>query len=100
MIRQRIYYMKRTFIIRNVILTILILAIIIGVSYYFITTNNKKYEIEKVEQYNYFLLKQDGKTGVIDRSGNIVIDVKYDDIKFQIHKKMYLYVIVGKIHKY
>lgn len=57
--------MKRTFIIRNVILTILILAIIIGVSYYFITTNNKKYEIEKVEQYNYFLLKQDGKTGVI-----------------------------------
>lgn len=73
--------MKRTFIIRNVILTILILAIIIGVSYYFITTNNKKYEIEKVEQYNYFLLKQDGKTGVIDRSGNIVIDVKYDDIK-------------------
>ena len=40
--------MKRTFIIRNVILTILILAIIIGVSYYFITTNNKKYEIEKV----------------------------------------------------
>lgn len=73
--------MKRTFIIRNVILTILILAIIIGVSYYFIITNNKKYEIEKVEQYNYFLLKQDGKTGVIDRSGNIVIDVKYDDIK-------------------
>lgn len=73
--------MKRTFIIRNVILTILILAIIIGVSYYFITTNNKKYEIEKVEQYNYFLLKQNGKTGVIDRSGNIVIDVKYDDIK-------------------
>lgn len=73
--------MKRTFIIRNVILTILILAIIIGVSYYFITTNNKKYEIEKVEQYNYFLLKQDGKTGVIDRNGNIVIDVKYDDIK-------------------
>lgn len=73
--------MKRTFIIRNVILTILILAVITGVAYYFITTNNKKYEIEKVEQYNYFLLKQDGKTGVIDRSGNIVIDVKYDDIK-------------------
>ena len=73
--------MKGTFIIRNIILTILILAIITGVAYYFITTNNRKYEIEKVEQYNYFVLKQNGKTGVIDRSGNIVIDAKYDDIK-------------------
>jgi len=36
--------MKRTFIIRNVILTILILVIITGVAYYFITTNNKKYD--------------------------------------------------------
>ena len=81
--------MKRTFIIRNIILTILILAIITGVDYYFITTNNRKYEIEKVEQYNYFVLKQNGKTGVIDRSGNIVIDAKYDDIKIPRTLKMF-----------
>ena len=73
--------MKRTFIIRCVIIAVLIIAIIVGVSAYFIYQNGKKYEIEEVKQYNYFSLRKDNLFGVIDRSGNIIIEPTYDDIK-------------------
>ena len=73
--------MKRKFIIRNVILAILLIAIVVGVSYYFIVKNGRKYEIEKVENYNYFVLKQGDLTGVIDKEGNTVVNTKYEDIK-------------------
>ena len=73
--------MKRTFIIRCVIIAVLIIAIIVGVSAYFIYQNGKKYEIEEVKQYNYFSLRKDNLFGVIDRSGNIIIEPKYDDVK-------------------
>lgn len=73
--------MKRNFIIRTTILVVLAVAIIAGLSYYFITENGKKYEVAKVNQYNYFVLKSGDKTGVIDRTSNIIIDAKYDDVK-------------------
>ena len=73
--------MKRTFIIRCVIIAVLIIAIIVGVSAYFIYQNGKKYEIEEVKQYNYFSLRKDNLFGVIDRSGNIIIEPTYDDVK-------------------
>ena len=73
--------MKRTFIIRNVIIAILVIAIVTGLLSYFIINNSKKYEITNVEQYNYFVLKQNNLIGVIDRSGNTIIDAQYDDIK-------------------
>lgn len=73
--------MKRKFMIRNIIISILLIGIIITVSYYFIRQNDRKYEIAKVEQYNYFVLKQNDLFGVIDRNGNKVIEVEYDEIK-------------------
>ncbi len=73
--------MKRNFIIRTTILVVLAVVTIAGLSYYFITENGKKYEVEKVNQYNYFVLKSGDKTGVIDRTSNIIIDAKYDDVK-------------------
>ena len=72
--------MKRNFIIRNIIIAVLVVAIIVGVSVYFIYTNGRKYEVEKVSTYNYFVLKKDNLSGVIDRSGNTIIDVSYDDV--------------------
>lgn len=73
--------MKRNFIIRNIIISIVVIAIIVGVSYYFIHENGKKYEIAKIEQYNYFVLKKDDLEGVIDRSGNIIVEPKYETVK-------------------
>ena len=73
--------MKRNFIIRNIIIGIIVVALIIGVSYYFINKNGKKYEIAKIENYNYFVLKENNLYGVIDGNGNTIIPVNYDSIK-------------------
>lgn len=73
--------MKKNFLIRNIII-IVVLIIIIGVGvYFFIKKNGRKYEISKVENYNYFVLKQNNSSGVIDREGNTIIESKFDDIK-------------------
>lgn len=73
--------MKRTFIIRNIIIAIIIIGIVAGIAYYFTSKINRDYELEKVEEYNYFILKQQGKYGVINKSGETVVDVKYDEVK-------------------
>ncbi len=73
--------MKRNFIIRTVIIVILVIALVIGLSYYFIKESGKKYEIEAISQYNYFVLRTNDEFGVIDRTGNIIIEAKYDDVK-------------------
>ena len=66
--------MKRNFIIRNIIIAVLIIAIIVGLTVYFVYKNGREYEVEKVSTYNYFVLKKDNLSGVIDRSGNTIID--------------------------
>ena len=73
--------MKKNFWIRNIILAILLIVITVGVSYYFIKKNGRKYEIEKVENYNYFVLKQNNLSGVIDKEGNKVIEPNFDEVK-------------------
>ena len=72
--------MKRNFrILVSIIIIVLVVAISLVV-YYFIKQNARKYEIENVEQYNYFVLKKSDKYGVIDRSGNVVIEPNYTNV--------------------
>ena len=73
--------MKRTFIIRNIIIAVIIICLVASIVYYFSQRVDRDYEIEKVEEYNYFILKSQDKYGVIDKNGNTIIDVKYDDVK-------------------
>ena len=42
---------------------------------------NLHYKIEEISEYNYFILEQNGKYGVIDKSGNIVIDADYEAVQ-------------------
>ena len=72
--------MKRNFIIRNIIIGIIVIAIISGITVYLVGKNARKYEVEKVNRYNYFVLEKDELLGVIDRSGNTVIEAKYDNV--------------------
>lgn len=51
--------MKRTFIIRNIIIAIIVVALIAGIVFYFFNKTDNDYEIAKIENYNYFVLKQD-----------------------------------------
>ncbi|MCF0125995.1 MAG: WG repeat-containing protein [Clostridia bacterium] len=91
--------MKRNFIIRNVVLGIIIVTAITLLTYYFIDKINKEYEIEKVENYEYFVLKTDEKYGIIDKNGNIVIESKYDDIKIPNPSKAVFICYTGETSK-
>jgi len=62
-----------------IIAIIVLIAIIIG---FFIYKNqtNIDYELEEVGDYQYLKLYKNGKYGVIDRSGNILIDAEYTQV--------------------
>lgn len=72
--------MKKRYIIIAIVLLVSV-AIASIIIYNNIAENGKKYEIEQVKQYNYFLLKQDDLYGVIDKKGNIIIEPNYTEIK-------------------
>ena len=61
---------------------IVILLIIIGVIVTIVKqNNNKRFSIEEINEYNYFLLNENNKMGVIDSSGKIIIEPTYDSIQ-------------------
>ena len=68
-----------------IIILIAIVAVIVAISAYFIIKNiqedNKKYEIETIAEYKYFVVKENEKYGVIDTKGNKIIEAKYQDVK-------------------
>ncbi len=73
--------MKRRFRIWVSIIVIIAVVAISLIAYYLIKVNGRKYEIAKIEQYNYFILKKNNNYGVIDKSGNIIIEPSYTEIK-------------------
>lgn len=69
---------------KSIIGIIIAIVLIVGLSvviYKVKETNDRKYEIAQISQYDYFVLKTEDKTGVIDKEGNTIIDPVYDDIK-------------------
>lgn len=74
--------MKKKYIVMIVIVLLIIIAIAGWFIYRQIEKNGRKYEIEKisVENYEYFILRQDGKYGVINKNGDIVINPEYINI--------------------
>ena len=84
---------------------ILFLLIIIGLLIYFFVKNkekeNRDYQIEQITDYKYFVSKsQDSqKFGVIDTSGNVVIDEQYDDVQIPNPSKAVFICINGDSSK-
>ncbi|MBO4292950.1 MAG: WG repeat-containing protein [Clostridia bacterium] len=72
--------MKRKYIL----IIIILVAIIIGVSVFLIMQNAKmagrNYDIEKVEDFKYFVVQDGDNYGVIDKEGQIIIDPKYQSV--------------------
>ena len=64
------------------VILILIVALIFGIIYV-LNKNKQNYTIEQITNadINYFKLISDGKAGVIDKAGNIVINPEYNTIK-------------------
>ena len=63
--------MKKKCIIGIIIIVIAIITAF--VVYNIIKENGRNYEIEKVDNYNYFVVMQNNLYGVIDKTGNTII---------------------------
>ena len=74
--------MKKKYIIMLVIILLIIMAIAGWFIYKQIEKNGREYEIQKVniENYQYFILRQEGNYGVINKNGDIVINPEYTNI--------------------
>lgn len=63
---------------------VIILIIIAIIAAYFVANkinNNKRaYNIEQITNYNYFVMKEAEKYGVIDASGKVITEAKYENI--------------------
>ena len=75
--------MKKKYIAMIVIALLIIIAIAGWFIYKQIEKKGREYEIEKisVENYAYFILRQDGKYGVINKTGDIVIHPEYKNAR-------------------
>ena len=57
---------------------VLLLLIICGL---FLIKNKKyEYKIEKIDEYNYYIYREDSKYGVLDKNGNIIVKANYSNI--------------------
>ena len=74
--------MKKKYIIILVIVLLIIIAIAGWFIYGQIEQSGREYEIEQIanENYQYFILRQDGKYGVLNRTGDIVVEPEYTNI--------------------
>ena len=71
---------------KNIIMIVIVLLIISAIAGWFIyrriEKEGREYEIEKIDiqEYAYFILKEEGKYGVINNSGDVVINPTYTNI--------------------
>lgn len=66
------------------IITIVIFVLIVILAILFMVLGAKeegrKYSLEEIKNYNYFLLQENEKYGVIDKQANIIIEPKFENI--------------------
>lgn len=71
---------------KSIVMIIIVLLIIIAIAGYFIyrqiEKNGREYEIEKIDlqDYAYFILREEGKYGVINTNGDIIIHPEYTNV--------------------
>ncbi len=74
--------MKKKYIVIIIILLLIMIGIAGWFAYQQVKENGRKYEIEKIsiENYQYFILRQEGNYGVIDKNGDTIINPEYTNI--------------------
>lgn len=68
---------------RSIIITIVLIVIVLlagFIAYEKLEKSKKEYQVEKVSEYNYFVVKENDKYGVIDVNGNKIIETNYDNV--------------------
>ena len=70
---------------KNIITIVIIILIIILIAGIIIYKNalekEKQYNVAEINEYKYFVLKENDRYGVIDNQGNVIIEATYDDVK-------------------
>ena len=69
--------MNKKILIIVAILLIIIISIFLILKNTIFNTSKFEYEIEQVENYNYLKYNEQGKFGVIDKDGNVIINAEY-----------------------
>lgn len=69
---------KKNIVIIGIIIVVII-SIILGI-YLYKDYQNKQYEVEEIVSYLYYPIYENGKMGVIDTKGNIVVEPVYDTV--------------------
>lgn len=67
----------------SIIITIVLIVIVLlaeFIAYGKLEKSKKEYQVEKVSEYNYFVVKENDKYGVIDVNGNKIIETNYDNV--------------------
>lgn len=77
--RIEIQIKKRRFI--KIILGLLGLILVSTLITFIVLSRKVKVKDEDVAIYNYFLIEEDGKSGIIDKNGNVLINPEYDYIQ-------------------
>lgn len=72
--------MKKKHIVGIIIISIIIIAIVGVFIAKKVIEDGKKYEIEKIDNYEYFTLKVDNKYGVINKEGKQIINTEYTNV--------------------
>ena len=72
--------MKKKHIVGIIIISIIIIATVGVFIAKKVIEDGKKYEIEKVDNYEYFTLKADNKYGVINKEGKQIINTEYTNV--------------------
>ena len=74
--------MKKKYIVMIVIVLLIIIAIAGWFIYKQVEKDGREYEIEKIniQDYAYFIVRQDGKYGVINNHGDVVINPTYANV--------------------
>ena len=70
--------MKKKIVI--ILIAIAIIALIAFLVVRGMTEEGRKYSVEEVKDYNYFVLQENNKYGVIDKSANVIIEPKYENV--------------------
>ena len=69
---------------RNKVLIIIGVVLVLGIVIFLLMNSNKqaerKYSIEKVENFNYFVVQDGDKYGVIDKKSNIIIEPDFQQV--------------------
>lgn len=69
---------------KRIRLIIIVMALVAVATIIVISVINEMglhYKIENISEYNYFILEQNQKYGVIDKEGNVIVEAKYEAVQ-------------------